>query len=141
MKTLGKVVLGLVVILVLAYVVLANFSVVNEHFDCVGTTTKEGKSEEQEFVLRVGLYRWWVSWGDSDGTVWVELPNKRVKWFNTLRVDSIALRFGDDGNVFTAGASEAGRLSTISHVASIFLKDYGVLNGKCVSRENPTGAE
>ncbi len=76
LKCLG-VLVGVAIVLL---VIVINFSHKESRFQCFGEFTfKEHSPIDAPAYLKLREYRWWVDlWGDSDGSMWLEIPKHRV---------------------------------------------------------------
>jgi hypothetical protein len=66
----------------LLLIVLGTFSEVESRFQCSGEMSSPGSSRSITAYMRLIEYRWWVGlWNDSDGLLWVEIPNTTLDSF------------------------------------------------------------
>lgn len=125
MKTL-KVIGGILVLAVLLFVFVANFSAVEARFECNGKITLNGAEHSTQAFLKLQKYRWWIGlWSDSSGSAWVELPNRTVSYFGHLTETGDLLQLWDSPNKFS------GNFSSLSGAIRVDLGAFGVFEGTC----------
>jgi hypothetical protein len=81
---------GIIFFLIIGlFLVLINFSSRDSRFKCTGNITVENKSPKAASIyIKLEKYRWWVGlWSDSDGSLWLEVPNSWSDYYNRI-VDS-----------------------------------------------------
>lgn len=124
-----KILATVVVVVVLLYVFLAKFSSVETKYACQGEFTNGGVSEEGKVFFRLEAYRPWVGlWSDSDGSMWLEIPNEHVEYFDNL------LRVADSYQILESQYSDEsgiqGNFSALSN--ALTLQTYkGFYDGYC----------
>jgi len=120
LKYLGL--LGLVVVLL--FVVVANFSAVESCYECSGGISSEGGSRPITIYTKLEEYRWWIGlWGDSDGALYIEIPNKVVEYFHVFEVGNQLQLFDDSKRL-------KGNFSTLSKTIAISTP-FGFFDGTC----------
>jgi len=126
---LSKISGGVVVAVILVFVFVANFSVVESRFQC-SDTFQEGTTQPSTAFIKVERYRWWVGlWNDSDASVTVEIPSSsRYEYF------SHASEVGDALLMFDSEKRVKGRFSTLSN--AFYVEGVaGFFEGNCVERK------
>ena len=106
--------------------ILANYSSTNTVFACAGAFTQAGEvSGPDTIYMDLKQFSWWVGfWSDSDGSLWVEIPDRLVLYFSDLTEAGNFIRIHKHDDTF------AGQLSTLSGSVSINTI-YGVFDGQC----------
>ena len=129
LKVLGSILAGAI----LLYLFVVNFSAVQSRFECSGEILLkggEGATEPLTIYIRLEEYRWWVQlWGDSDGNLWVEIPNENFLSFNHLS------EIGDQLQIFDGYGEEMelhGYFSKLSKFVSLKTPG-GIFDGPCKS--------
>ena len=114
LKFLGSILAGAV----LLFVFVINFSAVQSRFECSGEFWPrrgnfEWVDEKQPLTIYMQLdeYRWWVGlWNDSDGSLWVEIPNELPLYFG--HIDEVVTRLDIyDSDKLTTFRGEFSKLS------------------------------
>ena len=127
MKKLIKLILIVFVVLILTYLYLINFSIKEYRYNCNGTITNEGKSEELNLFMKLNKYALYTKlWGDSDANIWIEVPNKWVDSKTNIK------KVGDD--IFhirdSINNDLLGSFSSLSNTLSL-KTHFGFYDGKC----------
>lgn len=121
---------GLLVLSVLLFLFVANFSATKSRYECSGQITSNGTEQPAKLFFKLERYRWWVSlWNDSKGAAWVEMPNQTVSFFGHVSEAGDLLHLSDSSGKF------GGNFSTLSHAIGVSLGAIGVFDGTC--REIP----
>ena len=147
-KKLPPVLLASSIVLVVLFVVIANFSEQVTQYSCTGTYKTKNQTEETgEVFLKVAKYRWWVSlWNDqSDGTVLVEYRQPKSKqveqdfyleYYEVVRIQQerlniqkVELGVNDRGKP-SLYFRPSGTLSLLSNSVT-FSSTYGWFDGRC----------
>ena len=82
------------------------------------------ESQQVTIYMKLDEYRWWVGlWGDSDGCVWLEVPNSFVAFFD--RIDES----GEHLHIYN-NQKKQGYFSTLSKALAITTPDWS-FNGTC----------
>lgn len=124
MRTL-KLTLALVVVLIGAFLFLMNFSARETRFACVGEITEGSQPRQTTLFIRVEEYRWWVGlWSESQGSIWLEIPNTWVQYHPHVRV------VGDQLQIYENPTSPRGSFSKLSRSLYIILPT-GTFTGSC----------
>ena len=97
----------LIAVLIIAFVVVVNFSQTETALRCEGEYTSEGHSSPMTLYLALREYRWWVGlWTDSNGNLTVEIhPLGDFRYYDSLKklggTDAwqIWIRFGQDAKL------------------------------------------
>jgi hypothetical protein len=112
--------IGAICILVLFIIILFNYSEKKYTYYC----KEESLSENIDLSMELTEYRWWIFWGNSDGYMNVEIPNKKNDYFEKLEIngDNILIY---KNNVIVGIFS---RLTDYLYLES----DYLSFDGKCV---------
>lgn len=122
LKVLG----ALVAAAVLLFVFVANFSSTESRFQCSGEISSAGNSQPTTVYIKLEKYRWWFGlWGDSDGAVWLEIPNMTFEYYpHTVEV-------GDQLQLFDSDKNLKGNFSTLSKAIAISIPVDGFFDGTC----------
>jgi len=119
-----KITTATLLLLVALLVIVISCSGKASAYKCTGKLA-EG-DESMELHILVTEYRWWVGlWSDSDGAVYLELPNAMVQYYSKVEEvgPQLQIRDGDD---------LSGNFSTLSKTLAI--KTYvGFFDGSCVA--------
>lgn len=76
------------------FLFVAYFSSVESRFRCSGDISSQGGSQPITIYMKLNEYRWWVGlWSDSDGSVWLEIPNRTLEYFERVVEIGDQLRF------------------------------------------------
>ena len=122
---LAKYIAVVLILLVMGYLFLVNFSAVESRLACAGTMTSNNEKSASEVFLKLQKYRWWVGlWSDSQGSAWLEIPNKAVHYYSHVRL------VGDQLQIFETPGSIKGTFSTLS-LALNLLTPLGTFEGTC----------
>lgn len=118
------------IVTVLLYLIAANFSAVESRFECEGQIMAGSDPEPLEIYVKLQEYRWWVDlWSDSDGSMFIEVPNKSLEYISHIK------RVGNQLQLFdghSAGdLSLKGNFSTLSRSMAIRVADAGFFDGTC----------
>ena len=90
LRGLGVLAVWLVAVLVVAFIVIANFSATESGFRCEGEITAQGGTRPATLFMRLTEYRWWVKlWRDSDGMVSIEAPKEGMPYEPYLYLDKV----------------------------------------------------
>jgi len=109
---------------VLLFFFVANYSSVKTSFECPGGLTNSNLTEPTTIFFRLEEYRWWVGlWSESDGNLWLEVPNISVEYYAQL------VEVGDQIQIYYDGAP-AGMFSTLSKSFSLDTH-RGFFDGVC----------
>lgn len=120
---------ALVVAALLLFVFVVNFSSVESHFQCSGKISSEAGSYPTTIYMKLAEYRWWVGlWGDSDGALWIEIPNKVVEYYGHV------VEVGDQLQIFNSPKELKGNFSTLSKTLAISTP-VGFFDGTCTKNE------
>ena len=110
MKYLG----ALIVAALLLFVFVANFSAIESRFQCSGEIYSESDLHPATIYMKLQEYRWWVGlWSESDGSVWLEIPNKTFEYFEHV------VEVGDQLQIFDSQKKSKGYFSTLSKSLAI----------------------
>lgn len=128
MKVL-KIIGGLIVLVVLLFFFVANFSEIESRYTCKGKITDKGVEQTTDLFLKLQKYRWWVGlWSDSQGSAWIEIPNKTVAYFGHVTEAGDLLQFWDS---FGTPQNFSGNFSTLSNTIGVKVVPYGTFEGTC----------
>ena len=117
MKYLGYFVL----VVVLLCLFVANFSSTKSKFECSGELTSEGVSKSSTIYIQLEKYRWWVGfWSDSDGILYLEIPNVTVKYFENLVELGPQIQIRDDQNKIEGNFSSLSKVLALSTPSGFF---------------------
>jgi hypothetical protein len=120
LKVLGASALALVAIAVL----LLKFSAVETRYRCTGSLATQGQTDNVEVFLKRQSYRWWVGlWSQSQGSFWLEIPNRTVEYYSNVTGTDILGLSGSDGF--------RGTFSTLSNALQVNVPTVGNFTGVC----------
>lgn len=120
---------SLTVAALLLFVIAANFSSVESRFQCSGEISSQGSSQRGTIFMKLLEYRWWVGlWGDSHGSVWVEIPNRALEYIERVVEAGSQLQFYDFQNI------PKGHFSTLSKSLAITTPTWS-FEGTCKKAE------
>jgi hypothetical protein len=125
-------VFGALVATILLFVVVFNFSAVESRFQCSGEISSDGNSQSATVYMKLAKYRWWVGlWSDSDGAVWVEIPNVTIDYFEHVEV------VGDQLHIYEMYPQQVpkGNFSNLSKALAINIPAAGFFEGGCRSAD------
>ncbi len=112
MKILG--IIGVAVILI--FVFLAKFSVVESRFQCPGKISSTDGLRPATVYLKLKEYRWWVGlWSESDAAIYIEVPNTYIDYFGDVK------KVGDQYQIFDPAKRIKGNFSFLSKTLAINL--------------------
>lgn len=112
MKILGTI--GVMVLLI--FVLVANFSTVETRFQCPGEISSTDSSRPVTVYLKLEEYRWWVGlWSEADAAIHIEIPNSYLDYFGNVK------KVGDQYQIFDSAKSPKGNFSTLSKALAIQL--------------------
>jgi hypothetical protein len=121
----AKVIGGLLLTVVFLLFFVAKFSSVPTRFECIGEMSADGRSQPATLYFKLEEYRWWVHlWGNSDGAVFTEFPDKTVEFYSHIE------RLGDDVFAIYQNETIKGRFSRLSHRLDL-ATTAGSFEGKC----------
>ncbi len=117
--------LAALAIIVIAILVVANFSAVETRFECSGALTQGEVAKDSLIYIKLDEYRWWVGfWSDSDGALWLEVPGQTLDYFETLH------EVGDQLQIFGPNREIGGHFSTLSRWLAL-KNTLGFFDGQC----------
>lgn len=108
---------------------ISEYGIKERNFICTGTETISSQTKPLEFGFRIGLYRWFILWSDSDGNAWVEKPGAMLHYFS--HVDNAQSYWAFSGGPDKSLTPPFGQFSTISNTINVGLSNNHVLDGKC----------
>ena len=119
-----KAIISLSILLALIIYIL-NFSVTYYRYECNGTIQKNGVEENQTVFLKLGVLAFHTKlWADSDGSLWIELPNQWVDSYTDLD------KVGDSYQIYSYENALKGNFSTLSKTIMLDT-NFGFYDGKC----------
>ncbi len=96
------------------FLFVANFSAVETRFQCTGKISSQGKSQHAIIYMKLHEYRWWVGfWSDSDGSVWLEVPNSSLEYFERV------IEVGDQLQIYDYQKNPKGYFSNLSKTLAV----------------------
>jgi len=112
--------IGLAVFIIIALIILFNYSEKKYTYSC----EQESVNGNIELSMKLTEYKWWIFWGNSDGYMNVEIPNKKIDYFEKLEINGDNILIYKSGNI-------TGRFSKLTNY--LYLEsDYMPFDGKCV---------
>ena len=130
MKTVFKYILILIIFLFALLMYVKNTAVTEYRYECKGTITDEGKTQDLTVFVKLSVFAFYTHlWGNSDGSIWLEVPNQWVESYSDL--DEV----GDAYHIYN-NKREAlkGNFSTLSKTLAISTY-YGFYDGVCKAIE------
>lgn len=126
-----KILIALGVATALLYLIAANFSAAESRFECNGHIASESNPEPLKIHVKLQEYRWWVGlWSDSDGSMFIEIPNQTLEYVSHIKQAGDQLQLFDDPS--SGDRSMKGSFSTLSHEIAVRVTDIGFFDGTCV---------
>jgi hypothetical protein len=121
-----NVILSFIGLVVICGVIVIGFSSLESRFQCDGQITTDEGSESATIYIKLEEYRWWVGlWGDSDGSLILEIPNELHKYYSHIEEVGGQLQIHlDQGNLH-------GNFSKLSKRLALKIPYYGFFEGKC----------
>lgn len=125
---------ALLLIVVATFVFVANFSATEARLACSGTIASGSGGKASQIFLKVHEYRWWVGlWSDSDGSIWLEIPNAAVDYYPHVKA------VGDELQIREAAGFLRGTLSKLS-MTLMLSTPRGMFEGTCKPASEWKGA-
>lgn len=119
---------GLILIVILVGSVIALTNAEKKlNFACKGIATLDGVEMPTEFSLRIERVRWYIMWGDGDGSVWLETEEGLLHFFTYFEDDGLYWHFAREKFL----QPPFGLFSTTSNKATIGMRDGYVIEGHC----------
>jgi hypothetical protein len=120
-----KVLAAFLLLAIACLVIVSNFSSTEHRYECVGTVSPAETSSPETVFIRWEEYRWWVGlWSESEGNIWLEVPNKTVAYYEMVE------RSQDQVTIRTNGKM-VGLFSTLSNAIDIDVPIIGPFSGSC----------
>ncbi len=96
------------------FLIAANFSAVETRFQCSGEISSHDNSQQATIYMKLREYRWWVElWSDSDGSVWLEVPNRALEYFEHI------VEVGDQLQIYDHQRNLKGHFSSLSKTLAV----------------------
>lgn len=112
-------------VIVFLFVLVANFSTVENRFQCSGKLARNDASIASTLYIKIAEYRWWVGlWSNSDAALWLEMPSEAVDYFSHV------VEVGDQLQIFGLEKDLRGNFSTLSKILTLKTSS-GFFDGKC----------
>jgi hypothetical protein len=125
-KAILKVVIVVFLILIAAFVFVANFASTESVYACSGVIKTRDTTQQTTLFIKLTRYRWWVLWGNSDGMLHYEIPNVTIGLYTHLK------SVGDYIQIYRDPAMlPRGQFSTISDSLQLNLTDEDSFSGTC----------
>jgi hypothetical protein len=116
----------LVLVIVVLFLFVANFSSVASNYECTGEISSGESTAPKTIYIVLEEYRWWVGlWSDSDGNVKLEIPNEYLDYYSHV------VEVGNQLQIYGPPNEMKGHFSTLSKTLSLKTR-YGFFDGKCV---------
>ncbi len=116
---------ALLLVGVLLFAFVVNFSSVSSSFECAGEISLDEKSSPSTIYIVLEEYRWWVGlWSDSDGNVKLEIPNKTLDYYSHV------VEVGNQLQIYDSPNEMKGYYSTLSKTLAL-KTTLGFFDGKC----------
>jgi hypothetical protein len=107
------------------FLFVVNFSAVETRFQCSGVVSSQSNSQHVAIFMKLHEYRWWVGlWGDSDGSVWLEVPNRTLEYFEHV------VEVGDQLQIYDYQRNQKGNFSSLSKTLAITTSAWS-FDGTC----------
>ncbi|MCF6319035.1 MAG: hypothetical protein L3J83_07120 [Proteobacteria bacterium] len=112
-------------IVILLFVFVANFSSVASNFQCTGEILVDEKPSSATIYIVLMEYRWWVGlWSESDGNIQLEIPNKTLSYYSHI------VEAGNRFRIYNPPNEMKGYYSTLSNTLAL-KTPLGFFDGKC----------
>ena len=116
----------LIIGIVLLFIFVVNFSIVESRYECQGELTFMGEKEPKTVYTKLEEYRWWVGlWGESDGNLSLEIPNVYVDYYGHIK------ETGDQLQIYDWDMNLVGNFSTLSKTLALNSR-MGFFDGACI---------
>ena len=116
-------------VLLLLIIYVLNFSVTYYRYECNGTIQKKEAEDDLTVFLKLGVLAFHTKlWSDSDGSLWIELPNQWVDSYTDLD------KVGDSYQIYSYEGALKGNFSTLSKTLMLDT-GLGFYDGKCKETE------
>jgi hypothetical protein len=104
LKILSALLLGIVVVAGALLIVLAKFSSVESRFECTAETNSAIGPDPATVFVKLERFRWWVGlWADSNGAIWIEVPNRQILYYGFVREVGDQLQFSQSQEAMLEG--------------------------------------
>ena len=118
---------ALAVFLIAAYGITITFSAAESRFECNGHITYKNEQQPTSLYIKIEEYRWWVGlWGDSDGSLMLEIPNELLKYYSHIE------EVGDQLQIHLDKGNLHGNFSKLSKILALKIPYYGFFDGHCI---------
>lgn len=116
---------GFVVAAALLFFFVANFSAEESRFQCPGDLSSKSGLHHVTAYAKLQEYRWWVHlWSESDGNLWLEIPNESVEYYSPL------VKNGDKPHIYDSAKAFKGMFSGLSKTLALSTP-VGFFDGTC----------
>jgi hypothetical protein len=96
------------------FLFVVNFSAVETRFQCSGEISSQNNRQQATIFMKLHEYMWWVGlWSDSDGSVWLEVPNRALEYFERV------VEVGDQLQIYDYQRNPKGYFSSLSKTLAI----------------------
>ncbi len=116
--------------LLILFLFVVYFSATETTFQCTGEISYEGNTRPLTVYMKLAEYRPWVGlWGDSDGSINLEIPNEWVEYYGHVE------EVGDQLQIHETYGNKAlkGNYSKLSKTLAIDLEPpFGFFDGNCI---------
>jgi hypothetical protein len=114
-----KFLIGLIIFLAISVIILFNYSEKEYFYNC----EEDSANQKTELFMKITEYRWWIFWGNSDGYMNVEIPNKKADYFEKLEINENNIFIYENNGI-------VGIFSKLTNYLKIE-SDYLSFDGKC----------
>lgn len=126
MKKLSKFIAASVALIVIVFVLIVTLSAIDTRLQCTGTLTQQSVASPMTIFVKITEYRWWVGlWSESEGNVWLEIPNRSFEYYENVSRNGESLLINAP-----SGRGVGGLYSKLSNSLSLQTK-MGVFDGSC----------
>lgn len=107
------------------FLFVVNFSAVEKRFQCFGEISSQNTRQQATIFMKLHEYRWWVGlWSESDGSVWLEVPNRALEYFERV------VEVGDQLQIYDYQRNPKGYFSSLSKTLAITASTWS-FDGTC----------
>ena len=120
-------VLKLLAFIVLVFIFIVTFSLVETKYKCIGELSEGEQKTAATMYIEIDKYRWWVLWADSHGFMEFEIPNTGGYFYPLLIKNNKYIDIHDE----IPEKEYRGSFSTFSGALKLETKFNGLFKGEC----------
>jgi len=119
-------------LLIFTVCIIVIFSTKEAKFECIGNIATKDTSQLSKVLIKQKNYRWWVGlWNNSDGSIWLEYPNKTVEEYEQVK----NVLGGDLITLWNSNKQLKGTFLISSNSLNVDIPRYGTFEGNCKSSQ------